>query len=63
MLLDDLSQYLKLAEVAIKNLKEAYIERYEEEIIADNRVNLRIRVRFRNGYLLELNEAMIHEGG
>ena len=37
MLLDDLSQYLKQAEVAIRNLKEAYIERYEEEIIASNR--------------------------
>ena len=46
-----------------QNLDDVYIERYEEEILAADRVNLRIRIRFANGHLLELNEAVIVEGG
>jgi len=61
MLLDFLSRYLRDVEVAVRKLKGAYIERYEEEFVASNRVNLRIRVRFPRGYMLELNEAVIGE--
>lgn len=61
MLLDLLSRYLGDVEAAIRELEGAYVERYEEEILAANRVNLRIRVRFPTGYLLELNEAVIVE--
>ena len=63
MLLDFLSQYLRDVEAAVRKLKGAYVERYEEEIVAVNRVNLRIRVRFPSGYMLELNEAVIGETG
>ena len=63
MLLDDLSQYLKQAEAAIRDLKNVYVERYEEEIIAINRVNLRIRIRFQTGHMLEVNEAIINVDG
>ncbi len=63
MLLDLLSQYLRDVEAAIRKLAGAYIERYEEEIVAANRVNLRIRVRFPSGHLLELNESVIGEAG
>lgn len=61
MLLDLLSEHLSAVEATVGKLEGVYVERYEEEIIADNRVNLRIRVRFRSGYLLELNEAIIAE--
>lgn len=63
MLPDFLSQYLGDIEDAIRKLEGAYVERYEEEIVAVNRMNLRIRVRFRSGHLLELNEAVIGEMG
>ena len=63
MLYNLLSQYLKDVEIAILDLKRAYIEHYSEEILAHNRINLRIRVRFQSGHLLELNEAVIFESG
>jgi hypothetical protein len=62
MLPDILAQYLETAEEAIKGLRDAHVERYEEEIFVDRRVNLRIRVRFSGGHLLELNEAVLVVG-
>ena len=61
MLLDLLSEYLNKVEAIVLKLENVYVERYEEEIIANNRINLRIRIRFKTGYLLELNEAVIAE--
>jgi hypothetical protein len=61
MLHDILSSYLESIEAVIRNLKNAYVECYEEEILAFNRITLRIRVRFKTGYLFELNEAAIVE--
>jgi hypothetical protein len=58
-----LSQYLADAETAIHELKSVYVEHYSEEILTPHRVNLRIRVRFASGHLLELNEAVIIEKG
>ena len=58
MLHDILIQYLADVESAVQGLDNVYIERYEEEILASDRVNLRIRIRFAEGYLLELNEAV-----
>jgi len=63
MLLDLLSQYLGDIAAKVRELEDAKVERYEEELLATNRVNLRIRVRFLSGYLLELNEAAIVEAG
>ena len=63
MLLDLLSQYLGDVAAEVRELEDAKVECYEEEILAANRVNLRIRVRFLSGYLLELNEAAIVEAG
>jgi hypothetical protein len=60
---DFLSQYLGDVETALRGLEDAYVERYEEEIVAANRINLRIRVRFLSGYLLELSEAVLGEAG
>lgn len=61
MLHEVLSRYLGDVAAAVRGLEGVYVERYEEEILAANRVNLWIRVRFPNGYLLELNEATIVE--
>ena len=58
MLHEILSRYLKAIEHVVNKLNNAYVERYEEEILTEDRVNLRIRIRFTNGYLLELNEAV-----
>jgi hypothetical protein len=44
MLLDLLSQYLVDIEDAVRNLSGAYIECLKEEVLAANRVNLRIRI-------------------
>jgi len=59
MLHEILTRYLENIEAVVKKIKDAYIERYEEEILAFNRINLRIRVRFKTGHLFELNEAAI----
>jgi len=58
---DVLAEYLKEVEKAIGHLPDVYLELYEEEILANERVNLRIRVRFYNGCLLQLNEAVIFQ--
>ena len=59
MLLDCLVEYLNNIESAIKDLEGAYVERYEEEILTPKRVNLRIRVRFPSGHMLEISEAIL----
>lgn len=61
MLHDLLYHYLERIEAEIKKLEDVYVERYEEEILYSNRINLRIRVRFKTGDLFELNEAVIVE--
>jgi hypothetical protein len=61
MLHDILSQYLRDIEESIRNLDSVNVERYEEEILTSSRANLRIRVRFLSGHLLELNEAFVAE--
>ena len=62
MLLDLLSQCLGKIENAISTLVDSYVEHYNEEIITANRINLKIRIRFSSGHLLELNEAVVVEG-
>ncbi len=56
-----LADYLSEIESILLNLENIYIERYVEEIQTDSRVNLRIRIRWDTGYLLEINEAIIVE--
>lgn len=60
MLHDALQRYLASVETAIKSLRDVYIEDYEEEILTLDRVDLRIRIRFLSGELLEVNEAVIY---
>jgi len=61
MLRDPLRSYLEEIESAVHALDEVYIELYEEEILTPERVNLRIRIRFYTGCLLEINESVIYE--
>ncbi len=61
MLHDILSQYLADIEGSIRRLESANVERYEEEVLTSSRANLRIRVRFLSGHLLEVNEAIVIE--
>jgi Family of unknown function (DUF6516) len=59
MLHEALAQYLARVEEAILRCSTAYVERYTEEILTPQRVNLRIRLRFAQGHMLEMNEAVI----
>ena len=61
MLFDKLSDYLSDVESTIYSRQDCHIEKYEEEVLSPNRANLLIRVRFSNGSLLELNEAITIE--
>jgi hypothetical protein len=62
MLPNILSDYLNQLEQAIIQYQNVYIERYDEEILTSQRVNLKIRLRFNQTHLLELNEAIIISG-
>jgi hypothetical protein len=57
-----LERYFAEIEVAVTQLP-AYAESYVEEILTSERANLRIRLRFQSGSLLEINEAIIVENG
>jgi len=59
---DSLEHYFAEVEAAVAQLP-AYTESYVEEILTVERANLRIRLRFENGALLEINEAIIVENG
>ena len=52
-----LEDYLSLIEAAVVALP-VYAVSYVEEIITSERINLRIRLRFESGNLLEINEAV-----
>ncbi len=54
-----LADYLDRVEQAVASCEGAYVERYVEEILTPERANLRIRIRFERGHLLEINEAIV----
>jgi hypothetical protein len=54
-----LAAYLSEIEQSIVDCRAAYVEAYREEILTEMRANLRIRLRFNQGHLLEINEAMV----
>jgi hypothetical protein len=56
-----LSEYLLAVEQAVEAMQAVHVENYIEEILTPERANLRIRIRFASGCLLELNEAVIVE--
>lgn len=55
---DRLVEYLAEVAAAFQGLQDCHVEKYEEEILTPERANLRIRVRFAAGQLLEYNEAV-----
>lgn len=57
-LLRPLAAYLQGVESTVAALCGADVESYVEELLTPGRANLRIRVRFANGRLLEVNEAV-----
>jgi hypothetical protein len=59
---DSIEQYFAAVEAAVARLP-AYTENYTEEILTAQRANLRIRLRFDNGALLEINEALVVVNG
>ena len=59
MLHDALKHYLDAVEQAVLGCDGIYVEHYTEEILTPERVNLRLRLRFDKGYLLEIHEAVI----
>ncbi|MGQ9873161.1 toxin TumE [Leptodesmis sp.] len=59
MLPNRLSDYLNQVEQAVLQCSIGYVERYEEEILTLNQANLRIRLRFNQTHLLEINEAIV----
>ena len=63
MLHDLLTAYLERVERTIGECDRAYVEQYVEEILTPKRANLRIRLRFDWGYLLEVSEAVVVEDG
>ena len=56
-----LTQYLREIETAVQALTNCHVERYQEETLSSDRINFRIRIRFTNGCLLEINEAVVVE--
>lgn len=59
---DSIERYYLAVETAVSRLP-AYVENYSEEILTPERANLRIRLRFDNGALLEINEALVVVNG
>lgn len=59
---DLLESYFASVASAVAQLP-AYTENYVEEILTAERANLRIRLRFQSGAMLEINEAVIVENG
>lgn len=54
-----LEQYLADIETALAALQGADVETYIEEVLGANRANLRIRVRFAEGQMLAISEAVV----
>lgn len=56
---ESLTRYLERMESAVGALRRAYIEYYGEELLTPTRANLRLRIRFESGRLLEISEALV----
>ena len=59
MLHEALKIYWDAVEQAVLGCDGVYVERYTEEILTSERVNLRLRLRLDKGHLLEIHEAVI----
>ncbi|MBE9220803.1 toxin TumE [Dolichospermum flos-aquae] len=59
MLPNILSDDFNQVEQVVLMYSNVYVERYEEEILTPNRANIKIRLRFHQTHLLEINEAIV----
>ena len=50
--------HLAIVEQTLNQMPDIRIDRYIEEVLTSERMNLRIRIRFANRNLLEVNEAL-----
>jgi hypothetical protein len=55
--------YFERVQALIKGLSGVEIERYEEQILSQERGNLRVRLRFTDNALLEISEAIHVKNG
>lgn len=53
-----LRRYLRVLEGTIDSLADTDVELFQQEVVSFHRVNVRARLRLKNLYLLELNEAL-----
>ncbi len=59
MLHEIIADYLDQIEQTVLQYCNISVDRYVEEILTSERVNLRIRIRFKSGHLLEISEAVV----
>ena len=58
MLHNALSEYLALADEIVLRFPGFHVDYYVHEMISDERVNIRFRMRSNQGHLLEVSEAL-----
>jgi hypothetical protein len=56
-----LSEYLDSVGSILNTIDNGYVEVWQEEVLNSLRANIRIRIRYVNGFLLEINEAVFIE--
>ncbi len=61
MLHELLAAYLARVERTIQECRQVYVEHYVEEVLTPERINLRLRLRFEQGHMLEISEAVVIE--
>ena len=61
MLHELLAAYLERVERTIQKRRYVYVEHYVEEVLTPERINLRLRLRFEQGHMLEISEAVVIE--
>ena len=58
---EKIQHYLQSIGSLVRKLKNVYVKKYEEEILTANRSNIRLKIRFQSGALLEINELPDHK--
>lgn len=56
--MNSILEYFERVQALISGLSRVEIERYEEQVLSNERGNLRVRLRFSDNSLLEISEAI-----
>jgi len=59
----NIAEYFEKVQSYVADLQRVEIEKYDEQILSEERGNLRIRIRFQNNSLLEISEAILIRKG